>query len=44
MIRHVENIQDQAAIQFTRLAQIQAQVDRALKDIWARAGQHRKKG
>jgi hypothetical protein len=43
LIRKVDKIQDQAAIRFTRLAQIQAQVDRALKDISATAGRHRKK-
>ena len=46
MIGHVEKLQREAAIQFTRIAQIQVQVDRtlkALKEMGEKAGRQRKK-
>jgi hypothetical protein len=42
----MEKLQSDAAIQFTRIAQIQAQVDqtlKALKEMGERAGRQRKK-
>jgi hypothetical protein len=42
----MEKLQSDAAIQFTRIAQIQAQVDqtlKALKEMGERAGQQRRK-
>lgn len=46
IIRNMEKLQSDAAIQFTRIAQIQAQVDqtlKALKEMGERAGRQRKK-
>jgi hypothetical protein len=46
IIRTMEKLQSDAAIQFTRIAQIQAQVDqtlKALKEMGERAGQQRRK-
>jgi hypothetical protein len=46
MIEDIEKIQDEAAIQFRRIAQIQVQIDatlKALKDMGERAGRQRKK-
>jgi hypothetical protein len=46
MIEDIEKIQDEAAIQFKRIAQIQVQIDatlKALKDMGERAGRQRKK-
>jgi hypothetical protein len=46
MFGHVEKLQREAAIQFTRIAQIQVQVDRtlkALKEMGEKAGRQRKK-
>jgi hypothetical protein len=46
LIRSMERIQADAAIQFTRIAQIQVQVDqtlKALKDMGDQAGRQRKK-
>jgi hypothetical protein len=46
IIGHVENLQREGAIQFTRIAQIQVQVDRtlkALKEMGEKAGHQRKK-
>jgi hypothetical protein len=46
VIGHVEKLQREAAIQFTRIAQIQVQVDRtlrALKEMGEKAGHQRRK-
>jgi hypothetical protein len=46
IIENIEKIQDEAALQFKRTAQIQVQIDatlRALKDMGERAGRQRKK-
>jgi hypothetical protein len=46
VIRHMEKLQADAAIQFTRTAQIQMQVDKtllALKEMGESAGRQRKK-
>jgi hypothetical protein len=47
IIESIEKIQDEAALQFKRIAQIQVQIDatlKALKDMGERAGRQRKKG
>jgi hypothetical protein len=46
IIENIEKIQDEAALQFKRTAQIQMQIDatlKALKDLGERAGRQRKK-
>jgi hypothetical protein len=46
LIRNMEQTQADAAIQFTRIAQLQVQVDetlKALKDMGEKAGRQRKK-
>jgi hypothetical protein len=46
IVENIEKIQDEAALQFKRTAQIQVQIDatlKALKDMGERAGRQRKK-
>jgi hypothetical protein len=46
IIRDIERIQDEAALQFKRIAQMQVQLDmtlKALKDMGDRAGRQRKR-